>query len=456
MSQFSKKQLLEMVDDLYDGTKSLRDVKEESLSEVWLQNIPMFGQLICMIGDFLLSLEGNYQVSVDCIENYCQNLQQVESNTLERKERVKVSKEMLNLLQKLRFELSKHFPEDKKEMVFFPYLYSMWDSMESVWRAAVESGEYNVFVVPIPYYEKNSDGSFGQMRYEGAEYPAEVQAVAWESYNVAKRKPDIAFIHNPYDDANHISSVHPNYYSFELKNYVKKLVYIPYFVLTDDFCPKHLCVNPAIFYSDLVIVQSENVRNDYVKYLLEFANEGEEKINWTKKSLREKILPLGSPKLDKVKTNQGMEQNIPEKWQEIMMKPDGSGKKVIFYNTTIGAALDYRYDYMEKLRDTLRTFEAEKEEIALLWRPHPLLESTLRAADAKLADIYVEIVQGYQQGNWGIFDDSADFHRAVAISDGYYGDPSSVVKVFEEVKKPVLMQQMRVQNFGRVAGENGI
>lgn len=444
MNQFSKKQLLEMVDDLYDGTKSLRDVKEEPLPEVWLQNIPMFGQLICMIGDFLLAQEGNYQAAVDCIEEYCQGLQQVESNVLDRKERVKVCKEMHKLLQKLRLELTKHFPDDKKEMVFFPYLYSMWDSLESVWRAAVDSGEYNVFVVPIPYYDRNSDGSLGEMHYEGAEYPAEVQAVAWESYDLAKRKPDIAFIHNPYDDANHISSVHPNYYSFELKNHVKKLVYIPYFVLTHDNIPYHLAVNPAVFFSDLVIVQSENIREDYVHHLLKFANEGEEKINWTKKSLREKILPLGSPKLDKVKLNHEVLQTVPEDWQRMMTKADGSRKKVMFYNTSLGTALEHRYAYMEKLRDSLAVFQSQQADVALLWRPHPLMKSTLQAADGKLAEIYAEIVAEYRQGNWGIFDDTADFHRAVAISDGYYGDNSSVVKVFEEVKKPVMLQNIFV------------
>ena len=36
----------------------------------------------------------------------------------------------------------------KKEIVFLPYKASMWDSMESVWKAAAEDDECEVYVVP--------------------------------------------------------------------------------------------------------------------------------------------------------------------------------------------------------------------------------------------------------------------------------------------------------------------
>lgn len=50
--------------------------------------------------------------------------------------------------------------EERREVVFLPYKASMWDSLESVWKAADEDPNCDAYVVPIPYYDRNSDGSY--------------------------------------------------------------------------------------------------------------------------------------------------------------------------------------------------------------------------------------------------------------------------------------------------------
>ena len=46
----------------------------------------------------------------------------------------------------------------QKKIFFLPYKASMWDSLESVWKAAVEDKEHcEAYVVPIPYYDIDSD-----------------------------------------------------------------------------------------------------------------------------------------------------------------------------------------------------------------------------------------------------------------------------------------------------------
>ena len=47
----------------------------------------------------------------------------------------------------------------EKVAVFLPYKASMWDSLESVWRAADADSEWTSLVMPIPYFTKNKDGS---------------------------------------------------------------------------------------------------------------------------------------------------------------------------------------------------------------------------------------------------------------------------------------------------------
>ncbi len=439
MSQVTKKQILEILVDLKEGTQTLRDLKDEELSPIWKGNLSMFGQLICMLGDHLLSLGEVYRPVVDLIEEYCVYLRQIETESLTQKERSKVTREQLKIVEKLQFECKKQLPEDRKELVFFPYLYAMWDSLESIWQAAVDSGEYDVYVVPIPYYERKSDGSLGEMKYDGMLYPDQVQAVKWETYHVEKRKPAVAYIHNPYDDMNKVTSIHPNFYSDILKEHVGSLVYVPYFVGVNDIVGTHFCVTPVTIKADKIIVQSENVQDIYVEELYRFAKENQ--LKWSRESLRKRILPLGSPKYD-IK-NEAV-WDIPEAWKSVLYRADGSKKKVVLLNSTLHAVLNFGDEAFDKLIDTLDTFQTLQEEIALLWRPHPLMESTLKSMRPQWYDRYLEIVEKYQKGQWGIFDNSEDFQRAVGISDAYYGDRSSVVDVFEKAGKPLMIQNYKI------------
>ena len=86
----------------------------------------------------------------------------------------------------------------RKEVVFFPYKASMWDSLESVYLAAKEDPECDAYCVPIPYYVRNPDRSLGQMHYEGNEYPKNIEVIDWQSWAGGERKPDVIYIHNPF------------------------------------------------------------------------------------------------------------------------------------------------------------------------------------------------------------------------------------------------------------------
>ena len=106
----------------------------------------------------------------------------------------------------------------------------MWDSLERVWRAADADPDCDAYVVPIPYYDKNQDGSLGAFHYEGDLLPSYVPVTHYDEYRIENREPDAIFIHNPYDDYNRVTSVEPRFYSRELKKYTECLVYVPYFI----------------------------------------------------------------------------------------------------------------------------------------------------------------------------------------------------------------------------------
>jgi len=57
---------------------------------------------------------------------------------------------------------------------------------------------------------------------------------------------------------------------------------------------------------------------------------------------------------------------------------------------------------------------------------------------------YEKIVSEFSRQGFGIYDDTPDVHRAIAVSDAYYGDPSSLVALFERTGKPVMIQNKNI------------
>ena len=291
------------------------------------------------------------------------------------------------------------------------------------------------------------------MHYEGGDFPKNIEITDWQTYSLEERKPDMIFIHNPYDEWNHVTSVHPRFYARNLKQFTNQLVYIPYFILGDIKADdpdregkiegmKHFCFTPGIIYADKVIVQSEDMRRIYFDEYLYEAKEAV--LAESREKLEEKILGLGSPKVDKVLNTQVTEMDIPEEWRKIIQKHDGERKMIVFYNTGVSALLSFSEKWVDKINNVLDIFKENQDEIALLWRPHPLIENTMKSMRPELLEQYLAIREKYISEGWGIYDDTAELDRAIALSDAYYGDSSSVVQLFQQTGKPIMIQNMGV------------
>ena len=399
------------------------------------------------LGTMIEEQEGEGFPAVGLLEQYCEGLYQLYER-IRLEETVNERKEY-KILQMLLTQIQNSIRNDipvRQEAVFLPYKASMWDSLESIWRAADEDPDCDAYVIPIPYYDKKPDGSPGRMHYEGEQYPEEIPVMDYRSYDFADRHPDLIFIHNPYDDCNSVTSVLPFFYSANLKKFTEKLVYVPYFVL-EEINPDDrqavanltdFCILPGVVYAHRVIVQSENMRKAYIKALVgEFGSKYE-------KYWENKILGIGSPKTDRVLAAKRKEQKIPEEWVQIIRKSDGSRRKIILYNTSVTALLRHEGRMLEKMADVFRFFKKNQEEVALLWRPHPLIQATIESLRPQLWEAYRKLTEQYRKEGWGIYDDTADVDRAIAVSDAYYGDTSSLVHLCRSVGMPVMIQDVDV------------
>ncbi len=132
---------------------------------------------------------------------------------------------------------------------------------------------------------------------------------------------------------------------------------------------------------------------------------------------------------------------MPASWESYVKRADGSRRKVVLYNTSLGEASLHEMAYLDKIRRALEIFKENRGEVTLLWRPNPARQEIPAVGVAtEFWDAYRELLQEYRVEDWGILDESPDVDRAIFCADAYYGDPDSVADIFRREGKPVMLQ----------------
>lgn len=451
MRKYIKQQLYGILNTLDEAIDALQVYIDSGKTEEIMTLLQDMQDTAVQVGESIEETEGEGTKAVTLLEQFCDELWQIsqyvnEAISVAQNKEVDKLQTLVTLLAMVRDKIQDF--KETTEVVFLPYNASMWDSLESVWMKARDDENVEAYVIPIPYYDKNPDGSFGELHYEGNQYPKYVPITDFNQYDFENRHPDKIYIHNPYDEYNLVTSVHPYFYASKLKNLTDELIYIPYFVLA-EIDPdnkaavkgiEHFITVPGVVHANKVIVQSEKMRQIYINVLTEtFAGTAFDRQHW------EKVIDgSGSPKMDKVERTTLEDIDIPEEWQSIIYNPDGSRKKVVFYNTSVVALLNKREQMLKKIKDVLRIFYENREKVVLLWRPHPLIKATIESMHPELWEEYSKIVKDYKNAGWGIYDDTTDMNRAIVLSDAYYGDGSSIVQLYQKTKKPVMIQSCDV------------
>ncbi|MBR5598247.1 MAG: hypothetical protein IKW30_12720 [Lachnospiraceae bacterium] len=350
---------------------------------------------------------------VSLLEQYCEELFLISQEEYVLETRVRVLDEFIIQVKNFVENISATY-----QIAFFPYKAEMWDSLESIWQEANRDECCEAVVVPIPYYRYEGKTKETVVCYDGDKFPSHVPIVSYLNYSLENEKPDVAYIHNPYDNRNLVTSVHPYFYSAELKKHVGKLVYVPYYVTTGAIAQDHKLLS-AYFHMDYMVAQSPMFKEgckDMFYY--------------------DKVVALGSPKLDKAirMCQQGKEVWIPEEWKATLQ-----GKKSLMLNTSLNCFLQQGAQYLQKLY-VLFQWVKEHKEVAIVWRPHPLLEATMHSLRPQLLEKYQILKAYFEQEKIGIFDNTPEIERTIAVVDGYIGEEgTSVINLFGAVGKPIFL-----------------
>ena len=196
MRKAQKQEILCLIDNLYKVQEGIKKALEQN-NLILAQDMISGGQESAIsLGEKIEKVEGEGHRTVICIEEYCELLFRVYEDI--NKSTVNAGK-VQKLLRKQLIKIENSAKNDiavRKEVVFFPYKASMWDSLESIYLAAKADPDCDAYCVPIPYYTLNSDHSLGEMHYEGnvrpdgtpIEYPKGIEITDWQEYETYRDK----------------------------------------------------------------------------------------------------------------------------------------------------------------------------------------------------------------------------------------------------------------------------
>lgn len=417
MSRSFRKQTLTMVNLLEKANRTLKlslgtkHIDEEGI----IQLLSDCQETAITLGNELEMLYGEGTDCVHALEEYCESLYQLTQTLKNPVKHREILKKLTRQVKQARKLIGSLVP-DRLEIVFLPYKTAMWDSLESVWMAAKEDEACDVYVVPIPYYDRNPDGTFSSYHYEGEDFPEYVPVTHYENYDIQKRWPDAVYIHNPYDQYNYVTSVDPRFYSYELKKRTEKLIYIPYYSTSGGMSEAQATCS-AYYQADYIIIQAEKYRKFFDPDLP-----------------AETLLPFGSPKFDRVIRICNNPPEPPEEWKEKLNR-----KKVYFYNTSLNGMLGDTRAFLKKMEYVFSCFR-DRTDACLLWRPHPLFESSLDSMRADFRPAYDLLKNYFIKYDLGIYDKTPDITNTIAQCDAYIGDSAtSITSLFGIAGKPLFI-----------------
>ena len=439
---FSKESLVRPENDKSNSCKVLAIDLKNQLEEQYMQLQDAFDmsdydkaseilvnsqQSAIDLGTIIENCKGEGGKTVALLQDYCEYIFKIYESVSQVKKDIEPDMKVLyEILQQIKESVKKEVVA-RREVVFITYKAVQWERIKDVYEAAAADDNCDVYVIAVPYYYKDFDGTMHDMQYEAGKYPADIKITAYDEFDFGLHCPDIIFTQNAYDNENPVVSIHTFFYSDNLRKYTDKLVYIPPFEV-EEFTKenyreylnmKHYCTVPGVINADKTFVQSQNMRHLYIEKLTEFAGEDTRKV-WEDKIVCVEAKKAATCSLDEDK------------------------QKIILYYTGLSGFASYEEKMVEKIECVLKVFYENKNDVTLIWKPNPLTESALMDKKPQLYHMFKRVKDNYCAENWGLQGDSYEDKELVRMCDAYYGDASPVAQMFRNAGKPVMLQDVQI------------
>ena len=137
MKRRKKKELIAIIETLAEANEYVR-VNARTKGQSVVDILAQCQEAAVEIGN-CIEMDGEIgEPLVRILEEYCEKIYQISLALTDEKQIRGLVEEIQQQLVVLKNRIQSDLPTDKVEIVFFPYKSSMWDSLESVWKAAVE------------------------------------------------------------------------------------------------------------------------------------------------------------------------------------------------------------------------------------------------------------------------------------------------------------------------------
>lgn len=296
--------------------------------------------------------------------------------------------------------------------VFFAELGEKWDAMESVYWFMRNDPRFDPVVVLTPVLrEIEIDGEKKRETiYKDYLTPLGIPFLDHDKYSLEEDCPDLAFFSQPYESCT-VKQFWPEY----IAQYTR-LVYLPYYLKSHAVTVKDLqdyYKMGTFYWSWKVLFASEKEGADYRRFSPhKGANE----------------LSIGIPKLDWL-------VNLPE---EYPARPAGwerlEGKTVFLWNSW------YNYvGFSLRFTDDIFAWFQAHEDCALIWRPHPMTDTTTKLYFPAHYPTLLENMRKIESLPNAVIDREASYRAAYYYSDAMISDYSSLLFQYIFMDKPALL-----------------
>ena len=290
-------------------------------------------------------------------------------------------------------------------IAFLPYKRSMWNSMESVFEECKASG-IDAHCYPIPYICLKENK---QIDYIANDYDLFEEAEPIERLHHA----DYIAIHYQYEDHNKVTNMLPQYFTKALKErYGAKIVFHPYGIGMGE---RHFALQPGCRYVDYAFLESEDQAERFIA-------------GWLTQGVdfNGRCFGYGSAKLDAMGK---LPKDVPVIWEEII-----EGRSVTLVLNSLGPFLSDPFGHIEQYEAHI--MKELDEGHAVIFRPHPLLRTTIKSMRPDTLQRYNAFIEGLRIKDHVIVDESEYLERALGIADRMICDMSSVVAMWRCTGKP--------------------
>ena len=137
-------------------------------------------------------------------------------------------------------------------------------------------------------------------------------------------------------------------------------------------------------------------------------------------------------------------EEVPDDWWKYLTDEEGNGKKVLLYHLNPGVIVTEGNGYFEKMKRVFDIFEGNKDKLSILWHVASNTPMFLEVHHPELFAKYNEMYDRFTRNETGIYMESDDVTKVVAVADAYFGDRDSIVYKVRALGKPVMIQNVEI------------